>query len=102
MKTIFCTLLFLLCASAAFSQTATVLSSVPQPLEMADHAAHASQHAMGQETTLLETSVYSSAKGEVPLSELGSIKYETPLGDVARAYRKEHAAIPKAVKVLDK
>jgi hypothetical protein len=102
MKTIFCTLLFLVCVSAAFSQTASVLSSAPQPLQMGGSAAHASQHAMGQETTLLETSVYSSAKGEIPLAELGSIEYETPLGDVARAYRKEHATTPKAVKVLDK
>jgi hypothetical protein len=102
MKTIFCAL-FLLCATVAFSQSAPVLSSTSQPMTMNDHVQHASVHAMGQENTLLDTTVYSFAKGEVPLSELGSIEYETPLGDVARAFRKEHAALPaKATKVLEK
>jgi hypothetical protein len=102
MKTIFCTL-FLLCATAAFSQTAQVLNSTAQPISIADHTQHASVHAMAQESTLLDTSVYTYAKGEVPLSDLGSIEYETPLGDVARAFRKEHAAVAvKAVKVLEK
>ena len=36
------------------------------------------------------------------MSELGSLPYETPLGDVARAYRKEHVDAPKAVKILEK
>ncbi|MFY9742343.1 MAG: hypothetical protein WA252_16360 [Candidatus Sulfotelmatobacter sp.] len=102
MKTAFCTVFFL-CATAAFAQTAVVLSNNPQPMIMADHAQHATQHALATETSLLDTSVYSYAKGEVPLSDLGSIQYETPLGDVARAFRKEHAAmLMKPVKVLEK
>jgi hypothetical protein len=93
----------LLCASAAFAQSAPVLSNQSQPVVMADHPQHAYQHAMGTESSLLGTSSYSSAQGEVPLSELGSApKYETPLGDVARAYRKDHAVVPKAAKVLEK
>jgi hypothetical protein len=73
-------------------------------MEMQDHPQRASQHTMGQEMTLLETSTYTYAKGEVPLSELGSVEYETPLGDVARALRKERAlhASAKPVKVFEK
>jgi hypothetical protein len=103
MKTIFCTL-FLLCAPAAFSQTAATLSSVPAPLEMSDHTQHASPHALAQETSLLSTSVYSYAKGEQPLVDVGSLDRETPLGDVARAYKKQRAALPpsKPAIVLEK
>jgi hypothetical protein len=90
------------CATFAFSQTASVVVANPQPLEMSGHTEHASQHAMGQESSLLMQSSYSYAKGEVPLADLASPIYETPLGDVARAYRKEHANAPKAVKVLEK
>jgi len=102
MKTIF-SVFVLFCATTAFSQNAAVLYSYAQPFEMMDHAQHASAHAMGQETTLLDTSVYSYAKGEVPLSELGSIEYETPLGDIARALRKERAQTPerKPVRTLE-
>jgi hypothetical protein len=106
MKNILYTVCFLCCLSAAtaFSQSASVLNAYPQPMQMAEHTEHASMHAMGQETTLLDTSVYTCAKGEVPLSELGSIPYETPLGDVARALRKERAMnkSPKAAVVFEK
>jgi len=102
MKTIFC-IFFFLCATAVFAQNAPVLSNNPQPMIMSDHAQHASQHSMAAETSLLDASTYSYAKGEVPLSDLGSIQYETPLGDVARAFRKAHAAmLAKPVKVLEK
>ena len=102
MKATFCVLCFL-CATTAFGQSATVLSNNPQPMIMADHAQHASQHSMAAETSLLDASTYSYAKGEVPLSDLGSIQYETPLGDVARAFRKAHAAmLMKPAKVLEK
>jgi hypothetical protein len=57
---------------------------------------------MTKESTLLSVSPYGYAQGEVPLAELGSLEYQTPLGDVARAYRKEHATAAKAVKVLEK
>jgi hypothetical protein len=57
---------------------------------------------MGQESSLLSTSSYSYATGEQPLADLGTLPRETPLGDLARAYRKEHAAAAKAVIVLDK
>jgi hypothetical protein len=91
-----------LCATAALGQTASVLSNNPQPTVIPDHPQHASQHAMALETSLLSTSVYTYAQGEQPLAQFGSLPYETPLGDVARAYRKEHAAVPKAAKVMEK
>jgi hypothetical protein len=101
MKTLLCAIC-LLFATAALAQNAPVLSNLPQPVIMMDHPQHAAQHTMAQETTLLDTSVYTYAKGEVPLSEVGFIEYETPLGDIARAFRKEHAATAtKPVKVLD-
>ncbi len=90
------------CASTAFAQSASVLSGAAVPIVMVEHPQHAAEHAMAQETSLLSTSSYSYAKGEVPLAELGSLPYETPLGDVARAYRKEHVDAPKATKVLEK
>jgi hypothetical protein len=92
-----------LCAAAAFGQSAPVLTNTPQPLQMSDHVQHATDHALAQESSLFNaTSPYSYAKGEVPLAELGSIPYQTPLGDIARANRKEHTTTPKATKVLEK
>jgi hypothetical protein len=95
-----CSLCFL-CATAAFGQTAAVASGTAQPLQMSDHAQHASEHAMAQESSLFSTSTSSYAKGERPLSEFGTIlKPETPLGDAARAVRKERTDA-KAVKVVE-
>jgi hypothetical protein len=93
-----------LCATAAFAQSAPVLSNTSAPLVMSEHPQRAAEHPMAKETSLLSSiSPYTFAKGEVPLAELGSpLPYETPLGDVARAYRKEHVDAPKATKVLEK
>jgi hypothetical protein len=98
MKTLLGTL-FILCATSAFSQS--IISSEVQPLRLAEHPQHASQHAMAQESSLFENSTYSYAKGEVPLAELGSPIYFVPLGDLARAAKKDHASDRKAEKVLE-
>jgi hypothetical protein len=98
MKTVIGTL-FILCATSAFSQS--IISSEVRPLGFSEHREHASQHAMAQEVSLFENSSYSYAKGEVPLAELGSPIYRVPLGDLARAARKEHANDRKAEKVLE-
>jgi hypothetical protein len=92
----------LFCASSAHAQLAPVLQNTPAPIHMIEHTEHAAPHAMAQENNLLGSSYYSWAKGEVPLAELASPIYETPLGDVARAYRKQHALEPKAVMTLEK
>jgi hypothetical protein len=104
MKTTIVVLSFLcfLCATTAFGQSVPVLSNVPSPMQMQDHPQHAAEHAMGLETTLLGSdSHYSYAQGEVPLAELGSPIYQTPLGDIARANRIEHTTAAKAIKVLE-
>jgi hypothetical protein len=103
-KTAICALCFLgfFCATSAFAQNAPVLTNTSQPLQMSDHVQHASEHSMAQESSLLGTSSYTYAKGEQPLADLGTLPYETPLGDVARAYRKEHATAARAAIVLDK
>lgn len=90
-------------AAAACAQSASVLSNTPQPTVMSEHPMHASQHAMGDETSLLGASAYTYAQGERPLWEFGSsAPREMPLGDVARAYRKNHEAERKAAIVVEK
>src|SRR5271170_5166851 len=90
-----------LCATSAFAQNAPVLSNNPTPIQMQEHVQRASNHALASESTLFSsTSPYGYAQGEVPLAEVGTIPYETPLGDVARAYKKEHAIVPKATNVM--
>jgi hypothetical protein len=105
MKTSLCALafaFFLLCGGTAFGQNAAVLSNTPQVFSPPDdHPLRASEHAMGYETSLLSTSSISYAKGEVPLAELASPIYHTPLGDIARDYKKEHAMLPKATKIAE-
>ena len=86
-----------LCAAAAFGQTAAVMYPNPQPVVIPSHPEHAATHAMGPESSLLQTSVYSYGQGEQPLWEFASDKREVPLGDVARAYRKGHVFDKKAV-----
>ena len=94
-----CFLCFLCATTAAFGQN-TVNSEI-QPLRMADHPQHAAQHEMAAEANLFGASPYSYAKGEVPLAELASPIYHTPLGDIAREYKKEHANQPKASKTME-
>jgi hypothetical protein len=102
MKTTIFVLCFLCASAAAFGQTAAVLSNNPQPFSMPDdHPQHAAEHAMATENSLLSSGTISWAKGEVPLAELASPMYHTPLGDTARAYRKEHETMPKAAKVME-
>jgi hypothetical protein len=103
MKTLFALFaLLFLCATASFGQVgASALSNQAQMLQMTDNPRHADQHAMAQEQNLLEHSDYSSAHGERPLWEFGPISQPVPLGDTARAQRKEHAAMKKARVVFE-
>ena len=95
-------LLCLLCASAAFGQAVLAQPSYAQPLVMADHPQHASQHELAQPQDLFEHSGYTYAKGELPLSDFVHPSEPEPLGDIARAYRKEHASVKKAELVFEK
>jgi hypothetical protein len=103
MKTVIFALCFLCATAAAFGQSATVQSNNPQPITMPDdRPQHASQHSLAEDSNLRGISAYTYAQGEQPVVDFGTLPRETPLGDVARAYRKEHASVAKAVIVFDK
>jgi hypothetical protein len=96
--------LLILCSAAAFGQVASSLPNQVQPLQMAEHPGHAEQHDMAQERPLVGGSgtTYTYAQGERPLWEFGPVSEPTPLGDVARAYRKEKLTAKKAEIVFEK
>ena len=104
MKTVF----FLFCvlfASAAFAQnvgaSASVLSNQPIRIAVPDHPEHASEMPMLMEQSLLHTSTFTSAHGERPLWEVAPVKQEVPLGDVARACKKERTIVKKSATVVE-
>jgi hypothetical protein len=97
-------ILLVLCSVAAFGQAAA-LSGEPQVIRIPDHPQHAERQAMACEKPLVGgagAETYTYAQGERPLWEFGSVSEATPLGDVARAYRKEKQAAKKAEVVLEK
>jgi len=96
--------LFILWAAVAFGQTAAVLPNQVQVVEIPDHPAHASLHEMAPEQPLVggSPSTYTYAQGERPLWEFGPVSAPVPLGDVARAYRKEKLTAKKAEIVFEK
>jgi hypothetical protein len=105
MKITFVVVLFILCTAAAFSQNAPVLSNTASILTLPDHPEHAELHSMASERPLVggASDTYTYAQGERPLWEFGPVSAPpTPLGDVARAFRKEKLAAKKAEKVLEK
>src|SRR5256885_15587724 len=95
--------LFILLTGSAFGQIGSGASSQPQVLELPSHPLHADLHELATEQSLLGGGGVSSAHGERPLSEFGSaLPQPTPLGDIARAFRKEKQAGKKAEFVLYK
>jgi len=95
--------LFMLCTAAAFGQVGvSSLSSEPQVIASPSHPMHAEAHEMATESSLVGGGGYSYAQGERPLWEFGPVSQPTPLGDVARAYRKQKLAAKKAEIVLEK
>lgn len=102
MKTVFFAFL-LLGASAAYAQSAPVLSNQPFVLQMPEHIEHAAQHDMAESQNLLQSGAYTIEKGERPVWEFGPVSDPPkPLGDIARAYRKEHEFARKAEIVFEK
>jgi hypothetical protein len=101
MKTILLVLI-VFCAAGAFGQAAA--SSQPVVAQFADHPQHASVTAMACEHPLVggAADTYTVAHGERPLWEFGPVSEPVPLGDVARAFRKEKMAARKAGVVLEK
>ena len=97
--------LCVLCATAAFGQSGSgtaVLSNIPQMVQFTSNPQHASYQALPDPQNVLTTGGYLYAQGERPLWEMMPEKHETPLGDVARAFRQEHLSARKAIKTLDK
>jgi len=95
--------LFLLVTSTAFGQAIGAVSSEAHMTQIPDHPQHAEQHALACEHSLVGGGSVSYAQGERPLWEFGQdAQLATPLGDVARAARKEKSALKKAEKILEK
>ena len=96
--------LFIFCSAAAFGQLAPVLPNQPAPVVLAEHPQHASPHDMAPEQPLVGgmTNTYTYAQGEQPLWEFGPAPETAPLGDIARAYRKEKLTAKKAVFIFEK
>ena len=96
-------LLFILCAAAAFGQAGSI-SAQAQPIMMAEHPQHASIHAMAAEQPLVGagSNAYTYEQGERPLWEFGPVSQPTPLGDIARAVRKEKLTARKAEVIFEK
>lgn len=85
-----------LCATAAFGQSASVLSNEVQVLQLSSHPRTANQQPQAIEHNLLERSSYTLAQGERPLWEVAPPSHVTPLGDIARMLKKEHDTAKKA------
>jgi hypothetical protein len=88
-----------LCTTAAFGQSAAgggALSNEVQVFQMASHPQRATQMPMAQEQNLFDRSGYSFVEGERPLWEVQPLSPKVPLGDIARALRKEHETAKKA------
>ncbi|HSS97207.1 MAG TPA: hypothetical protein VLK33_09260 [Terriglobales bacterium] len=93
------TVLFLFsmfCATGALAQSGGVLSNEVQKWDIPSHPNHASVTPLAQEQNLTNFSSPTVARGERPLWEVGQIKEEPSLGEVARAQRKMHAADKKS------
>ena len=105
MKITIFTLFILVAATAAFGQNGASISSEAHMTVIPDHPEHADRHDLADEHALVGGGCVTSAHGERPLSELGSpLPEPEPLGDVARAVRKEKEklAVKKAEVVFEK
>jgi hypothetical protein len=93
-----------LCSSGASAQVPGSISSQPQMVYVPEHVQHAEQHSLATERPLVgSTDTYSYAQGERPLWEFGPmLPPPTPLGDVARSFRKDKLTAKKAEIVFDK
>jgi len=95
--------LFVVCALCSVGAVGQVgggtMNSQAHPLVMSGNPQHASQAAMSAEQSLIGRSTSISAHGERPLWEVMPEAPVVPLGDSARALKKEHAAAKKAVMI---
>lgn len=99
MKITLCILAFVCFTGAAFGQAAvggSALSAEPVIYEFQSHAGRASQQGMALHQDILEQFQNVQAHGVRPLWEFATPTSEVPLGDAARALRKEHLSAKKA------
>ena len=92
----------LLCSAAAFAQAGSAgISARPQPVTFDYNAQHAARQPMAEPQNLTDSSAstYTYGQGERPLWEVAVETHEVPLGDSARALRKEHEVVKKSAKV---
>lgn len=102
MKLLFSLALGVFCGTAAFAQSlgGSPANAPAQMLTMSGSPQRAVQTGMAQPQDLLERSGTTWAHGELPLWEVMPEKTpDPPLGDVARALKKEHATAKKATKI---
>jgi hypothetical protein len=94
----------ILCSAVALGQTAGSISGQVQPVRIPDHPQHAQQQGLASEVSLVGggPGTYSYAQGERPLWEFGPVSEPVPLGDVARAFRKEKVNARKAGIIFEK
>ena len=104
MKNTLLVVIILCAASACFGQAAGAISSEPVIIQVPSHPMHAEQHSLASEHSLVGggPSTYSYAQGERPLWEFGPVSQPVPLGDIARAVRKEKQTAKKAEFVFEK
>ena len=95
MKTILFAFCFL-CTVSALGQNMIVSSTMVPTFQVTGHASQAGPTAMAEEKDLLEGSHVYIAHGERPLWEVAPTIHETPLGDSARALKKEHESAKRA------
>jgi len=91
----------LLCATGALGQASAGVSSRTQPLTFDYNVQHAARQPMAEAQNLIDSSAatYTFGQGERPLWEVAEEKHEVPLGDSARALRKEHDVVKRSAKV---
>ena len=95
--------LFFLVTASAFGQAIGAISSEAHMTQIPDHPQHAEQHSLACEHSLVGGGSVSYAQGERPLWEFGPVSQPpTPLGDVARGFRKEKLSVKKAAIILEK
>jgi hypothetical protein len=89
-------MLSMLCATGALGQTASVLSSEPQHIQLPSHPQHASQQPLAAEQNILGDTAPTIAHGVRPMWELVPATDEISLGEAARVQRRQHANDSKA------
>jgi hypothetical protein len=93
-KTLFAVLF--ICATRAMGQGYGVAAN-NTPYQFPEHPLFAQRQLMAKEQNLRgDESPYTYAQGEIPLRDVVIPSTQTPLGDVARRVRSEHAAAKKA------